>query len=157
MFKRMMMILGCLLLTACQSHEEVTFSNEYRLAYQKLSECEEFASTSQTVRLRYVVNQLSNGNYRYDVVIDMPKQRLYDVQVMCVSQFDFASETPADLGFSEGTTFILDPKESDPEHYQYKGIHLSGMSQKEIEHIYVLLTYSYDNHPACMEFVELTA
>ncbi len=90
MLKRILaaLILVCALSGCGRKENERKLEEEmyqaYLTYYQALLDTTEKAARAQEFSTGIVVNQLEDGKYRYDLIIDEPKVAMYDVEALAV-------------------------------------------------------------------------
>ena len=144
--KRMLLvIMSLLILTGCSNeNKEVEIDDKYYKQYQKyeekLNEAKDFETEITDFSIRLVVNETDQNEYRYDVIIDSPNVNMYYLQAIAKVENDENSSLPT-LGVLEENNFSLVPNVIDKEKGIYKGVNLSGITNKSEFNVYVYLTY----------------
>ena len=145
MKKLLLVIMSLLILTGCSNeNKEVEIDDKYYKQYQKyeekLNEAKDFETEITDFSIRLVVNETDQNEYRYDVIIDSPNVNMYYLQAISKVENDENSSLPT-LGVLEENNFSLVPNVIDKEKGIYKGVNLSGITNKSEFNVYVYLTY----------------
>lgn len=145
MKKILLTIISLLILTGCNTeNKEVEIDDKYYKQYQKyeekLNDAKNFETEITDFSIRLIVNQTNENEYRYDVVIDSPNVNMYYLQAIAKVGNDKTNSLPT-LGVLEENNFSLVPNVIDKENGIYKGVNLSGITNKSKINVYVYLTY----------------
>lgn len=145
MKKILLVIMSLLILTGCSNeNKEVEIDDKYYKQYQKyeekLNEAKDFETEITDFSIRLVVNETDQNEYRYDVIIDSPNVNMYYLQAIAKVENDENNSLPT-LGVLEENSFSLVPNVIDKEKGIYKGVNLSGITNKSEFNVYVYLTY----------------
>lgn len=128
------MLVLLLLLSGCQSSNDRQLDQEkyeaYLTYYQEIINAQGKASSSEYFDISLVVNQLSNGNYRYDVIIDNPRIAMHNIEVLAVVLNADASinteEMMPSIGIMDDEKLTMIPNQVDKEKGFVEGLDLSG-------------------------------
>lgn len=141
-----------------QSRDEVLFT-KYEAAYNQLISNDKFNDKSDFYNLGLEVYELSNGEYRVDVILDQPNVAMYNVQMIMeldskgIEQFD---EIIPSLGIVDNSEYNLIPNQVNNENNFYSGLILSALSEKDNGVINLMVTWSnYANTKQFVEYIEL--
>jgi hypothetical protein len=135
---------GMLLLTGCQKETADAASlEEYQTYYNTVSENVAFAHESRNFSCELEMTQVSDGTYRYYVVIDGPKTAMYDIVAIVVendvSYADADKMMPSIGIFDEKKSMI--PNQVDTANGFVKGIALSGETSESSISLKVLVEW----------------
>lgn len=130
MFKKIVILLIITMLFGCispKSQEDLQF-DRYEEIYERLMNQKIFEETDDFV-VRLIFNQLDN-EYRYDLIIDDPKNVMYDITAMCYVDENSDKMLP-NIGIFDTKAYHLKKNHVDKARGFYKGIQLSGKSLKK--------------------------
>ena len=130
--------------------------NNYHEYLQLLENQDVFDNQSDYFEAKLVLNKTNKGNIRYDLIIHHPTQPLNHIKVICIpNDFDAEEKSAPCLGILEDEDVSLVLKEADKERHFYKGINLSGISEKEVHYVRFLIEYELENHESRMEYLQI--
>lgn len=144
--KKILSILLCFLISGCNSsHQNQTVSDKSVEYYKKdlayIKKCDNFTDYSEKANMRLYYTKIKSG-YRYDLIIDEPKQNMYHIQVLAYSKYCLDDYQPT-IGYFDHDSYSLIPHVVNKNEHIYKGISLSGrVSQKN--HLKILVQYYSD-------------
>lgn len=136
----------CLFLIGCSAKEkpeENILFKQYSDFEDKLDNSTSFSDSCDEFAVSLVVNKVKNNEYRYDVIIDSPTVNMYHLQAIAKVEGDNSTSLPT-LGILEDEVFSLIPGVVDKANGIYKGVNLSGISDKSEFSILVYVTFSLD-------------
>ena len=82
------------------------------------------------------------GKYRFYIFIDNPRIAMYDVEAMAIEKNkDYESQMAANIGIFDEIEYTLIPNQANPDKGYYKGIVISGISEKANTSLYVLVQW----------------
>ena len=165
MRKCLTVILALLLLAGCQKEtrqlDEEKY-NAYISYYQSILDVENKQKSSQHFDIKMAVNMLSEGNYRYDVIIDNCRVSMYDMEVLVIVD-DVNKEINRDvmmpsIGIFEENEYSMIPNQVDLDKNIVQGIDLSITSPEPTLSVSVMVSY-YDKNKEknTREYFSLTA
>lgn len=145
MKKIALFLICCLVLAGCKKEvkEDNLLFEQYKEYEDKLNSCKEFKESSDEFSIHLVVNKANNNEYRYDVIIDTPTINMYHLQAIVKVDSDKSTSLPT-LGILEDEVFSLIPGVIDKPNGIYKGVNLSGITNKSEFYVLVYLTFSLD-------------
>lgn len=136
-------IISIILLCGCSSkQEEVTdkYYQQYQDYQEKLDNAKDFETTITDFSIRLIINPIEENEYRYDVIIDSANINMYYLQAIAKVEDDKNKSLPT-IGVLEENNYSLVPGIVDKQNGIYKGVNLSGITDKPQFKVYVYLTY----------------
>lgn len=148
--KRIIFVIICILLAGCSNDNPVDNKSnklyeQYKLYEQTLNKSKNYQDGSDEFSIKLIINKMNDDMYRYDVVIDSPKINMYHLQAIAKVEQD-ESESLPNLGILEDEVFSLVPNVIDKDKGIYKGVNLSGITEKKEFNILVYLTFYSDEN-----------
>jgi uncharacterized protein YceK len=149
MKKLLTAILALLLLSGCGSDVTRELDKErydaYMTYYQAILEEENKLNKSQNYNTELVVNKLSDGTYRYDVIIDNPRVAMYKIKALAViddlsARIDRENMMPS-VGILDDAVYNMMPNIFDKEKGFVAGLTLSLVSEKPQLRIGLMVEY----------------
>ncbi len=123
-----------LLLTGCQQSQQRQLDQEkydaYLTYYQEIITAQNKLTSCDYFNISLVINQLSDGTYRYDVIIDEPKVAMYSIEVLAVvlktdATIDYDVMMPS-VGIMDDDDVNMIPYQVDKAKNYVEGLDLSG-------------------------------
>lgn len=148
--KKYILIMLCfLLLTGCQTRENIDDTDEklyqeYQKYYTRLKKHKDFVTSIDECSISLILNKTNKNNTRYDIIIDQPLHEMKNIKAIAYIKEE-KKYNPPSIGLLEEQSFSLKPNVIDKEKGIYKGINLSGMTIYEQFSVKLYLTYSYQN------------
>lgn len=148
--KRIIFVIICILLAGCSNDNPVDDKSnklyeQYKLYEQTLNKSKNYQDSSDEFSIKLIINKMNDDMYRYDIVIDSPKINMYHLQAIAKVEQD-ESESLPNLGILEDEVFSLVPNVIDKDKGIYKGVNLSGITEKKEFNILVYLTFYSDEN-----------
>jgi len=122
------------LLTGCQSSSGRQLDQEkydaYLTYYQEIISATDKLSGCDYFDIELVVNALSDGSYRYDVVIDNPKVAMYGIEVLAVvlnaeATINYSVMMPS-IGIMDDDAYNMIPNQVNKAKGFVEGLDVSG-------------------------------
>lgn len=148
--KRIIFVIICILLAGCSNNDPVNDKSnrlyeQYKLYEQILNKTKNYQDGSDEFSIKLIINKIDDSMNRYDIVIDSPKINMYHLQAIAKVEQD-ESDSLASLGILEDEVFSLVPNIIDKAKEIYKGVNLSGVTEKKEFNILVYLTFYSDEN-----------
>lgn len=148
--KRIIFVIICIFLTGCSNYNPVDDKSnklyeQYKLYEQILNKSKSYQDGSDEFSIKLIINKINDTMNRYDVVIDSPKINMYHLQAIAKVEQDESDSLPS-LGILEDEVFSLVPNVIDKDKGIYKGVNLSGITEKKEFNILVYLTFYSDEN-----------
>ena len=142
MKKLFLIFLSLFLCTGCHSsHLEIT--NKQLSYYNKIVKILKKGHEDTKCPCDIKVKCVPLGNYySYSVIIDNPKEDMYNIQALSYSP-EIKDEYHPTIGFFDHDPYHLIPGKIDKAHHFYKGVAISGRVYKKTK-IRVFIQYSQD-------------
>ncbi len=139
--RKLLLVLLCFLMCACgtkKKDSEISDRalNKYKedLVYIKNAKKFDYVSDKMNVKLYYT--EIDEG-YRYELVIDEPKEKMYNMRAISYSPSCLDDYQPA-IGYFDKESYSMVPGIVDKKKNIYKGITLSGrVKKKETLKVYI--------------------
>lgn len=131
--KKLLLVLLCFL-TACGTRtKDSDISDNMLKIYKKdllyIKKTKKFDNYSDKMNIKLYYTEIKEG-YRYELVIDEPKQNMYNIKAMSYSSTCLDDYQPA-IGYFDKETYSMVPGVVDKKKNIYKGITLSGRVKKK--------------------------
>lgn len=138
--KRIVIFVFCIfLITGCQT--DIDMQKQYYEEYkEKLNHEPVDSINNNECNVQFIVNQIKEDEYRYDIIIDDPKIAMYNIKAICKVKDSDDMNLPS-IGLLEKETYSLVPNVVDKPNNIYKGINLSGICQNANPEIILYLTF----------------
>lgn len=148
--KRIIFVIICILLAGCSNNDPVNDKSnrlyeQYKLYEQILNKTKNYQDGSDEFSIKLIINKIDDSMNRYDIVIDSPKINMYHLQAIAKVEQDESDSLPS-LGILEDEVFSLVPNIIDKAKEIYKGVNLSGVTEKKEFNILVYLTFYSDEN-----------
>ena len=151
--KKLVIIISCFfILCGCQKSQSVSLE-DYNAFVEALENHSEFNETSTYFNTTLIVNQMENGQYRYDIVIDEVKETLNKVKVLCMDNGRITEYYPS-LGVYDEEVVTL-ANYTDKENHIYQGINLSGITDDPNVVVNILIEFEDQNQKIHQEYIQL--
>lgn len=132
--KKLLLVILCLLMTACGTKtkdsdisDDVLKKYKEDLLYTKKTKKIDNYSDKMNIKLYYT--EINEG-YRYEMLIDEPKQNMYNIKAISYSPSCLDDYQPT-IGYFDKETYSMIPGIVDKKKNIYKGITLSGRVKKK--------------------------
>lgn len=100
----------------------------------------------------------TNDAYRYYIVIDNPKNAMYDVEAVAVEKgVNYTLNMAANIGIFEETDYNLIPGQARPEKGYVSGLSISGVSSVPNPTLYLVVQWYSNKQDIHQEFYQLEA
>ena len=147
--KQIIFVIICIILTGCiqdkSNNDDYDLVRQYEIYKKELVEQTEFQDGSDEFAIKVIVNKIDDQKKRYDIIIDTPKINMYHLQAIAKVEQDDTGSLP-NLGILENDIFSLVPNNIDKSKGIYKGVNLSGISEKDELNVVVYLTFYRDEN-----------
>lgn len=155
MNKLILMICCIFIFTGCSTNDKDEISLKGYDEYAEiLMQNDDFKEESAMFNTTLILNHLQDNTTRYDLIINHPKERLNNIKVLCIEENNQNSMHPS-IGVYENENFVLDPNIKDENNNIYKGINLSGISQKREIVLKILVEYQNSNNVTVREYIKI--
>lgn len=148
MKKCLIIIISMLLFVGCtntkNSDDQDILAKQYQIYADKLDNQQSYQTDCKEFTIKLIVNSIDDKSSRYDIIIDSPQINMYHLQAIAKVEKDENKSLPT-LGILEENTFSLVPGVIDKENGIYKGINLSGITNKKNFSVLVYLTFYQDS------------
>lgn len=145
--KKILIIIISLMLISCtnkkDNNDQDILFEQYKIYEKNLNNQKKYQLDSEEFSIKLVVNQIDENKSRYDIIIDSPKINMYHLQAIAKVEDDESESLPT-LGILEEDSFSLIPGVINKEKGIYKGINLSGITNKKKFNVLVYLTFYCD-------------
>lgn len=132
--KKLLLVILCLFMTACGTKtkdsdisDNVLKKYKEDLLYAKKTKKIDNYSDKMNIKLYYT--EIDDG-YRYEMLIDEPKQNMYNIKAISYSPSCLDDYQPT-IGYFDKETYSMIPGIVDKKKNIYKGITLSGRVRKK--------------------------
>lgn len=154
--KKLIIIFLSLFLVGCSS----TATNEYQEKYYSMinliNERDEFQTSSSYFDISTDISQISDGNYRYYVTIDKPRNAMKEISMIIVEKdVDYSETMAANVGVLTSEYYNMIPNQYNSEKGYYKGVSASGISSSSNPVLYVLVQWKDANSNSVREYFKL--
>lgn len=137
MKKLILMLCFALLFSGCtssvKSDETTERMNRYEAYYNSILDNERFVEETDYFDVEVVMNQLADGTYRYDIIIDNPTTAMYDVQAVVVENdtiYTQMQNMSPSFGILDSSGYAMIPNQVARDLGYVKGIVLSGVAEE---------------------------
>lgn len=151
MKKIWIVILCFILLSGCKKEVPQVSLVDYNQFVEAIKNQNEFLTESPYYTITLIVNKVDEG-YRYDLLLGDVKERLNSVRIVCYDDSD-ADYYPS-LGVYDDPVNL--DTYTDANTLTYKGIHLSGVSQKETVEVRILIEFKDHLEKLHQEYIKLS-
>lgn len=144
------------MLTGCSS----TGTNEYQEKYYSMinliNERDEFLTNSSYFDISTDISQISDGNYRYYVTIDKPRNAMKEISMIIIEKdVDYSEIMAANVGVLTSDYYNMIPNQINVDKGYYQGISASGVSTLANPVLYVLVQWKDGNSNSIREYFRL--
>ena len=127
--KKLLVVLLCLFMTACGTKtKDSDISDDVLKKYKEdllyIKKTKEFDNISDKMNIKLYYTKINEG-YRYELVIDEPKENMYNIKAISYSSSCLDDYQPT-IGYFDKDTYSMVPGVVDKKKNIYKGISLSG-------------------------------
>ncbi len=141
--KKFLLVILCLLMTACATkNKDSNISDNALKKYKEdlsyVKKIKKFDHYSDKMNIKLYYTEIDEG-YRYEMVIDEPKQNMYNIEAISYSASCLDDYQPT-IGYFDKETYSMIPGVVDKKKNIYKGITLSGRVKKK-ETLKVLIKF----------------
>lgn len=139
--KKILVIIFILFLTGCTEDKNTLEKNDYLVFKEKLLEQKEFTNKEDlVVDLNIYTDRVNDEEIAYRVIIDNPKENMYDIKAIVVHNYFTDSIFPSIGIFDSPVDLIVNND-------KLKGINLSGYinTTKDIKNLEVRVYLEYKN------------
>ena len=141
--KKLLLVILCLFMTACGTKtKDSDISDAVLKKYKEdllyIKKAEKFDNCSDKMNIKLYYTEINKG-YRYEMVIDEPKQNMYNIKSISYSSSCLDDYQPT-IGYFDKETYSMIPGVVDKKKNIYKGITLSGRVKKK-ETLKVLIEF----------------
>lgn len=141
--KKLLLVILCLLMTACGTKTKNSDISDNTLKKYKedlsyIKNIKKFDDYSDKMNIKLYYTEIKEG-YRYEMVIDEPKQNMYNIKVISYSTSCLDDYQPT-IGYFDKEAYSMIPGVVDKKKNIYKGITLSGRVKKK-ETLKVLIEF----------------
>lgn len=129
MTRRLITIIACLILAACSQNNTLESKQygEYQMIQERLLKQNKFVKSTEFDTI-LIYNEI-NKKYRYDLIINNPKNEMKDITALCFVDEENEGMFP-NLGIFNEEEYSLKKDYINKEENYYKGIMLSGITLK---------------------------
>lgn len=141
--KKLLLVILCLFMTACATKTKDSDISDNALKKYKedlsyIKKAKKFDDYSDKMNVKLYYTEIDEG-YRYEMVIDEPKQNMYNIEAISYSTSCLDDYQPT-IGYFDKETYSMIPGVVDKKKNIYKGITLSGRVKKK-ETLKVLIKF----------------
>ena len=127
------LFLSLLLLAGCSNaaSQEKLKIETYKTMYTDILNASAFKTSSDYFSVSASINDMGNGTYRYDVIVDEAKVAMYDVEILLIQDdgsLVISDKMMPSVGIFEGLTYYMIPYQANAEANYVKGFGLNGIS-----------------------------
>lgn len=132
--KKLSALFLCLILLAACSNtasQDRLKIETYKTMYTDIFNAISFKSRSDYFSVSATLNDLGNGTYRYDVIVDEAKVAMYDVKILLIQDdgsLVISDKMMPSVGIFEGVTYYMIPFQVNTDANYVKGFGLNGVS-----------------------------
>ena len=132
--KKLLLVILCLFMTACGTKTKDSDISDGVLKKYKddllyIKKIKNFDNYSAKMNIKLYYTEISEG-YRYEMIIDEPKQNMYNIKAISYSASCLDDYQPT-IGYFDKGTYSMIPGVVDKKKNIYKGITLSGRVKKK--------------------------
>lgn len=132
--KKLLVVLLCLFITACGTKTKNSYISDsvlrkYKEDLSYIKKTKKFDNVSDKMNMKLYYTEINEG-YRYELVIDEPKENMYNIKVISYSSSCLDDYQPT-IGYFDKETYSMVPGVVDKKKNIYKGISLSGRVKKK--------------------------
>lgn len=132
--KKLLVVLLCLFITACGTNtkdSDISDSvlKKYKEDLSYIKKTTKFDNASDKMNIKLYYTEINEG-YRYELVIDEPKENMYNIKAISYSSSCLDDYQPT-IGYFDKETYSMVPGIVDKKKNIYKGISLSGRVKKK--------------------------
>lgn len=145
-----------LLLCGCDFKKQTNSNDDkYLNLIETLNDRTIFAENSEYFNITTDVAK-TNDAYRYYVIIDNPKNAMYDVEIVAVEKgVNYTLNMAANIGVFEETSYNLIPGQSYPDKGYVSGLSISGVSSSANPTLYLVVQWYSNKQEIHQEFYQL--
>lgn len=147
MFKRFLLLLLILMLSACSFDQNDYLSEQnfarYQAYYTSIFDNDRFITFSDAFELEIVFTKIED-QYRYDIIIDRPSIAMYDIEVMVVENdlpFERSDKMMPNFGIFESAEANMIPFQVDVDKGYVKGIIVSGVVNVPVVELKIMVAW----------------
>ena len=145
-----LIIMMCLILVLTGCRQTVSADENQKQKYESymsaIEDTENKLTSSSSFDISIAVNLLTDGQYRYDVIIDNPRVAMYGIEVLVVERSIVGTVPDGKLmpsaGIYETDTYNMVPNQHDKDKGFPKGIQVGGTTNQSEVTIYVLVAWT---------------
>jgi hypothetical protein len=132
--KKLLVVLLCLFITACGTktkNSDISDSvlRKYKEDLSYIKKTKKFDNVSDKMNMKLYYTEINEG-YRYELVIDEPKENMCNIKAISYSSSCLDDYQPT-IGYFDKETYSMVPGVVDKKKNIYKGISLSGRVKKK--------------------------
>ena len=132
--KKLLVVLLCLFITACGTKTKDSDISDSTLKKYKedlsyIKKTKKFDNVSDKMNTKLYYTEINEG-YRYELIIDEPKENMYNIKAISYSSSCLDDYQPT-IGYFDKETYSMIPGIVDKKKNIYKGITLSGRVRKK--------------------------
>ena len=134
----------CLLLCGCNAKKsgESDSTAKYEDMIELVNSYDSFIEKSDYFDVDWEVTKLSNGGYRFYVVIEKAKIAMYDVEAIAVEKgVDYTNFMAANVGVFEEKHYAMIPNQANADKGYVSGIVMSGLTNNPETTLYMLVQW----------------
>lgn len=147
-------LLGC---SKGASDEEIKIQ-KYHSYYNEIINNEIFLTTSSFFDTEIVMTKLSDGQYKYEIIIDNPKVAMFNISALVVEvgvSVNIDEQMLPEFGIFNNLSKNMIPNQVNLDNNYVKGIVLGGITTNEFPSIRLYVNWqNYGNLETYKEFIE---
>ena len=156
MKKFLVVIVSLLLLCGCEIKKQTNSNDDkYLNLIETLNDRTTFLESSEFFDITTDIAK-TNDAYRYYVIIDNPKNAMYDVEAVAVERgVNYTLNMAANIGVFEEMDYNLLPGQANPSKGYVSGLSISGVSSTPNPTLYLVVQWYSSKQDIHQEFYQL--